>query len=132
VTIKVFAAEHYCAANHGWSCSAAPIFNCNGVLVGALGVTAHCESFHLHTGGMIRAAVHAISEQLHLRALLGEQRTLMEMLDEGVVMLDADERICTMNKKATAMLNLKRDVIGQLFHELVRFRAPSRSVWKNG
>lgn len=129
---KVFAAEHYCASNHGWSCSAAPICDRGGGLVGALGVTSHCASFHLHTSGMIQAAVHAIAEQLHLRELLGEQRVLLELLDEGVVMLDAEGRVCTANRKALALLGLKDAVNGRKLNELARFNGVVRRCLEEG
>ena len=100
------AAEHYCRAFHGWFCSAAPIRDARDAIVGVLNVTLPCDLYHHHTRGMMEAAAYAIAEQLRLRMLLQEQKAIIEMLDEGVIVLDADGAVRTMNNKARDMLGL--------------------------
>ena len=67
--------------------------------------------YHHHTRGMMEAAAHAIAEQLRLRLLLQEQKAIIEMLDEGVVVLEGDGTIRTLNNKAQAMLDLPPDAV---------------------
>ncbi len=74
--LEIFAAEHYCTENHDFVCSAAPIHDRNGEVVGVLGITSPCETFHPHTGGMLGAAVYAVMEQLGLRAVVWEREAL--------------------------------------------------------
>ena len=53
---------------------------------------------------MVAAAAYAIGEQLHLRRLLGQQRAMLELIDEGVIFLDGRGFISAWNDKARAML----------------------------
>ena len=110
--IEIFGAEHFCQGHHGLVCSAAPIFGHNHDVIGILGVTTAAESFHSHTSGMLGTAVHAISQQMHLRELLEEQHTLLELLEEGIIALDASRNIRTMNSKALKLLKLKTIPVG--------------------
>ena len=87
--MTIIGAQHYCARHHVWSCTASPIRYEDGTLAGVLNVSIARESYHLHTRGMVEASAHAIAEQLHLRAALGRQRAIMEVLDEGILEVGA-------------------------------------------
>ena len=104
--VETWAAEHYCRMLHNWFCAAAPIWNTKHELVGVLNVTLPWDMFHTHTQGMIDSAAYAISEQLRLHFLLEEQRVIFEMMDEGLVVLDAGGVIRFINKKAQQMLSI--------------------------
>lgn len=106
--VETRGAEHFCRPLHNWFCSAAPIRH-KGRLEGVLNVTQPADSFHHHTRGMMDTATYAISEQLRLRELLREQKATLEMLDEGVIVMDDDGRITTMNGQARTMLGVRRD-----------------------
>ena len=119
--LEIFAAEHYCTENHDFVCSAAPIRDKAGQVIGVLGITSPCETFHPHTGGMLGAAVYAIMEQLGLRELLGEQKALLELMDEGVITLDADRSVRFINAKAMTMLHLNSNPVGRNIDGVIRF-----------
>ena len=106
--VETRGAEHFCRSLHNWFCSAAPVWH-KGRLEGVLNVTLPADSFHHHTRGMMETASYAVSEQLRLRELLREQKATLEMLDEGVIVLDDDGHIRTMNEKARSMLGVRRD-----------------------
>lgn len=109
--VETLASEHYCRSFHGWFCSAAPIRDSRNAIVGVLNVTLPSALYHHHTRGMMEAAAHAIAEQLRLRLLLQEQKAIIEMLDEGVVVLEGEGTIRTLNNKAQAMLGLPPDAV---------------------
>ncbi|MFR0874876.1 MAG: sigma-54 interaction domain-containing protein [Bilophila wadsworthia] len=88
-----------------------PIRDSRNAIVGVLNVTLPSALYHHHTRGMMEAAAHAIAEQLRLRLLLQEQKAIIEMLDEGVVVLEGDGTIRTLNNKAQAMLDLPPDAV---------------------
>ena len=70
--IQVSGAEHYCQKHHGWTCSAAPIIDqMSGRLIGVLDLSGPSEETHLHTLGMVVAAVAAIVDQLRVRKKSG-------------------------------------------------------------
>ncbi|MBR3881224.1 MAG: sigma-54-dependent Fis family transcriptional regulator [Mailhella sp.] len=105
-TVETRAAEHYCRSLHGWFCCASPIWNPRNEMVGILNVTLPWKMYHQHTMGMVESSAHAISEQIRLHDLLKEQRTIFEMIDEGLIVLERDGRIRSLNHKAQLMLAL--------------------------
>ena len=117
--VETLGAEHYCRAFHGWFCSAAPIWGLRNQIVGVLNVTLPRDSYHHHTRGMMEAAAFAISEQMHLRRLLDEHRATIEMLDEGVVVMDDDGVIKSMNRKARTMLGVSPDTPVTMIQEII-------------
>ena len=105
--VETLASEHYCRSFHGWFCSAAPIRDSRNAIVGVLNVTLPSALYHHHTRGMMEAAAHAIAEQLHLRAALGRQRAIMEVLDEGILEVGASGEIHSANGRGLSMLGLE-------------------------
>ncbi|MGF7168025.1 transcriptional regulator with PAS, ATPase and Fis domain [Pantoea sp. AN62] len=81
-------------------CAAAPIRDASGRMIGVLTLTATPDSFNVHTLGTVQAAAEAIGQQLTLRRLLAEQQSILETLNEGVVVCDRDGRIKTLNRYA--------------------------------
>jgi transcriptional regulator of acetoin/glycerol metabolism len=60
----VHAGQHYLAANHFLTCSAAPIADHRGELVGVLDVSGDRHSFHQHTMALVRMSALMIENQL--------------------------------------------------------------------
>ena len=111
--LEIIGAEHFRFSGECWSCSAAPILTNEGKLIGVLNVTQPRKQYHAHTHGMVKAAVCAITEQLRLRSLLQQRETIMEMLDDGVLVLSASGVIDIVNRKAVAMLGRKGALQGE-------------------
>jgi transcriptional regulator of acetoin/glycerol metabolism len=114
VPMQVVAREHYCMVFHEWTCSAAPIFNHKGRLLGVLNVSGHYERVHPHTLGMIVAAVKAIENELRLDETYQELRmayeysnTIMESIYDGLLSVDAQGRITHINSIARKILNYR-------------------------
>lgn len=81
-------------------CAAAPVRDDSGQLVGVLTLTATPENFNAHTLGTVQAAAEAVGQQLTLRRLLAEQQSILETLNEGVIVCDKQGRIKTLNRYA--------------------------------
>jgi len=111
--VCVLGCEHYNSHFDGWSCAAAPIFDNKGHLVGSLSLTLERDTFHQHTFGLVIAAARAITEQMRLRRLLQEVQTLMELLGEAVVMVDANGAIRLINRYAKRLFHVREDVTGR-------------------
>ncbi|MBM3337402.1 MAG: sigma-54-dependent Fis family transcriptional regulator, partial [Betaproteobacteria bacterium] len=60
----VHADQHYLTANHFLTCSAAPIIDHQGRLIGVLDVTGDQRSFHKHTMALVRMSAQMIENQL--------------------------------------------------------------------
>lgn len=104
--VELVGAQHYCEHEHVWACSAAPIFDGKSRLLGVFNISISRQDFHHHTQGMVEAAAHAISEQVCLRELVAEQAAIMELLDEGVLVVSQDGLLKSINKKAASILGI--------------------------
>ncbi|WP_456060999.1 sigma-54-dependent Fis family transcriptional regulator [Bilophila wadsworthia] len=118
--IEIIGAEHYLTVGHRWSCSAAPIFDSKNQLIAVLNVSQLREKYYSHTLGMVRAAAYAISEQLRLRALLQQQQAIIELLDEGVIVVSRSGEVKLMNSKAASMLGLPAPQQGENIYKFMR------------
>ncbi len=118
-SIEILGAEHYLDHATNWSCCSTPIYNEND-FVGVLNISIDALNYHLHTTGLVEAAAYAISEQLRLRTLLKEQNAMLEFLDEGIIILDAEHRVRSMNSRARSMLELQEIRPGVNIREIVQ------------
>ena len=117
--VSIIAAEHFCEAHQQWSCSASPIFGVDGSVIGALSISQEKEFYHPHTHGLVETCAYAIGEQLRLRQFIGEQQTTMELLNEGIIILDSENRVRSMNRKALSMLGFSTEPRSRLLRDLV-------------
>ncbi|KGT88341.1 ATPase AAA [Erwinia typographi] len=86
-------------------CAAAPVRDASGQLTGVLTLTATPDKFNAHTLGTVQAAAEAIGQQLTLRRLLAEQQSILETLNEGVIVCDKHGRIKTLNRYARQLFS---------------------------
>ncbi|HWR39982.1 MAG TPA: sigma-54-dependent Fis family transcriptional regulator [Patescibacteria group bacterium] len=93
--IQVSGAEHYCRKHHCLTCSAAPILDNQGHLLGVLDISGASTATHLHTLGMVVASAAAITAQIDIRRKNNELNVINKRLtnifntmSDGVVMLD--------------------------------------------
>lgn len=118
--VELVGAEHYSLEEHAWYCSAAPVFDTRGSVIGVFNISIPCEDHHYYqTSGLVEAVAHAITEQVFLNDLLEEQLAIMDTLDEGVIVLNADGVIKSINKKACSLLRLTNPPEGQNFRRIV-------------
>ncbi|GAB3392304.1 sigma-54-dependent Fis family transcriptional regulator [Azotobacter armeniacus] len=101
-------------------CAAAPIRDPAGRTLAILTLTAEPGWFHFHTLGTVQAAAEAVSRQLALQALLREQQTVLEVLNEGLVVLDDRGRIKALNRYARQLFRVDHDLLGSPFQRLGR------------
>ncbi len=99
-------------------CAAAPIRDAQGRTLGMLTLTAEPGWFHFHTLGTVQAAAEAVSRQMALQALLEEQQTVLEVLNEGLVVLDEQGCIKALNHYARQLFRVGRDLLGSPFKSL--------------
>jgi transcriptional regulator of acetoin/glycerol metabolism len=73
VPIQMNGAEHYCQSQHSWTCSAAPIHDTNGKIIGCLDVSGPVEAAHPHTLALVISSAFSIERMLkdyHRMALM--------------------------------------------------------------
>jgi sigma-54 dependent transcriptional regulator, acetoin dehydrogenase operon transcriptional activator AcoR len=109
----VHASEHYLNANHILTCSAAPIFDPRGAVIGVLDVTGDCNSFHRHTMALVRMSAQMIENQLFAAAYqdgitlhFHSRPEFIGTLMEGIVSFTPGGRFIAANRSAMFQLGL--------------------------
>ncbi|MDR3562467.1 MAG: sigma-54-dependent Fis family transcriptional regulator [Negativicutes bacterium] len=129
--VQVSGAEHYCQKHHSLTCSAAPIVDSHGRVVGILDMSGASYMSHLHTLGMVVAAAEAITAQLDLRrknqelALTNHRLTnIFNTMSDGVLMIDDCGMVNQLNPAAKKILNrTEQEAIGMSIDKLFGGRA---------
>jgi transcriptional regulator of acetoin/glycerol metabolism len=109
----VHADEHFMHANGFLTCSAAPIFDPRGNILGVLDVSGDHRSYHRHTMGLVRMSARMIENhwlgdacsdrlRLHFHSKIEFIGTLME----GILVVSPDGRIVGANKSALDQLGV--------------------------
>lgn len=123
IPVQITSCEHYCQLHHGWTCSAAPIFNQQKQIIGVLNMSGPCRETHQHTLGMVVSAVAAIMYQMRVREknlelnIINERlRNVFMTMSDGVIILENDGRIVQVNPVAESLLGRKsREMEGKSF-----------------
>jgi transcriptional regulator of acetoin/glycerol metabolism len=137
----VHADEHFMHANHFLTCSAAPIFDPRGNMLGVLDVSGDQRSYHQHTMGLVRMSArmienHWLSDDYsnRLRLHFHSRAEFIGTLLEGIIVVGADGKILGANRSALDQLamtgiSLRGHTLTTLFGTTVaavhdHFRAP--------
>lgn len=119
--------EHYLRAMHFLTCSAAPIFDHKGALLGVIDVSGDRRSYHPHTLALAGMAARLIENQWFtdrfrhgLRVHLHPSAMGLGTLHEGVLALAEDGRVLGVNRRAIELLGLtaaqlRREALQTLF-----------------
>ena len=106
--------EHFVSAYHGWTCSAAPIFQ-DGEVVGCINMTGYTNQAHPHTLGMVISAAHAIENQIREEESLRQLEisnqfafAMMNNLAFGVMAINISDNVEWINDTACRMINIRR------------------------
>ena len=103
--------DHFCVRAHGFTSSAAPIFEEDDVLQGVLVVSGKNDLVHPHTLIMVTSAARSIEKQIRLRRRNREMSiytgfldNVLESAETGLLTLDNELRIWKTNRKAKRIL----------------------------
>lgn len=113
--VQVSGPEHYCKSLHFWTCSAAPIFDDDHQIIGALQLSGPAENAFIHTLGMVATSVNVIEEELRLRKKNNELvcmnnhlTFIMEYMKDGIFIVDREGIITQANPAACQLFNLSQ------------------------
>ncbi len=137
----VHADEHFMHANHFLTCSAAPILDPRGNILGVLDVTGDHRSYHQHTMALVKMSARMIENHWlsddHRNAMRLHFHRRPEFIDtlmEGILAVSAEGRIVGANRSALEQLGLngatlRKQSLASLFGASVgalvdRFRSP--------
>jgi len=109
----VHADQHYLAANHFLTCSAAPILDHHGKVVGVLDVSGDRRSFHQHTMALVRMSALMVENQLFSAAFedaitlhFHARPEFIGTLMEGIASFTPGGRFLAANRAAQFQLGL--------------------------
>jgi transcriptional regulator of acetoin/glycerol metabolism len=109
----IHAGEHFIHANSFLTCSAAPIIDPRGNMLGVLDVTGDQRSYHQHTMGLVRMSArmienHWLSDDYgnRLRLHFHLRPEFIGTLLEGIVVVGGDGRILGGNRSALDQLDI--------------------------
>jgi transcriptional regulator of acetoin/glycerol metabolism len=107
---QVSGKEHFINVYHKWTCSAAPIRDELGNIIGIINLTGYIENVNPHTLGMVVAAANAIERMLqnnkyNLMIEICKKRleTTFDSISSGILTCDLEGNITTMNKQVANM-----------------------------
>ncbi|ADK15455.1 Acetoin dehydrogenase operon transcriptional activator AcoR [Clostridium ljungdahlii DSM 13528] len=112
--VQVSGDDHFIRAYHKWTCSAAPIKDSKGRLIGVLNLTGYAEFVHSHTLGMVIAASNAIEEMLKVKECNKIQnmnykhiKNIFNSSPVSIITSDINGKIKICNKKAQDMFGIR-------------------------
>ncbi|WP_409070086.1 sigma-54-dependent Fis family transcriptional regulator [Clostridium sp. FAM 1755] len=119
IPIQISEKEHFIKAYHRWTCSAAPIHDIDGDIIGCLNLTGDRDMVHSHTLGLVVAAVKSIENQINVdnanKKLLETYQymnTIVDSISSGIYVVDFRGKIKTINKAACNILGIQdKDVL---------------------
>jgi len=134
VPVQVSGKEHFINAYHKWTCSAAPIKDNKGNIIGIINLTGYIENVNPHTLGMVVAAANAIERMLQnnkynsmLQISNKRLETTFDSISSGILTCDLLGNITTMNKQAVSMFGYEEEEMKNMkipdlifgFHEII-------------
>ncbi len=113
VPTLVHADQHFLTINHFLTCSAAPIIDHQGRLIGVLDVTGDQRSFHKHTMALVRMSAQMIENQLFSAAFddaitlhFHSRPEFIGTLMEGIASFSMSGRFLSANRSGLFQLGL--------------------------
>lgn len=140
IPVQVSGEEHFIKVYHRWTCSAAPIRDDEGRIIGTLNLTGYSHLVHSHTLGMVVAAVHAIEQMLKITKTNSKLKiakkyieTIIDSIEVGIFTVGPKGYMKTLNKTASGMLGYsQQEIIGMRVDGLVEgWQGIQDSVVKN-
>nr|WP_320130963.1 sigma-54-dependent Fis family transcriptional regulator [uncultured Holophaga sp.] len=111
--VQVEGREHFCRKFHAWTGSAAPIRNESGQITAVLEFMGPIDTSHLHTLGMVVAAVQAIENEgrIHQRnreltMLNGHISGILQAASNAIIVLDSAGTIQQINPAGERLLSM--------------------------
>lgn len=113
--VVVHSSEHYVTSNDFLTCSASPIFDPYGKLLGVLDVSGDCRAYQQHTMALVRISVQQIENQMFSIGFESDiiiqfhsRPEFIGTLYEAIVVFGRDGRLLAANRSALLHLGLDR------------------------
>lgn len=109
--VQMSGKDHFKKAYHKFTCSAAPISDKNGNIIGVISLTGYVNNVHLHTLGIAAAAANTIEKIIEADIYNKRIHNIFNSIISGILTCDINGNIIYMNQQAPKMLGLKENEI---------------------
>ncbi|MBR4394578.1 MAG: sigma-54-dependent Fis family transcriptional regulator [Oscillospiraceae bacterium] len=109
MAIQMVGPEHYCISHHTWTCSASPIHNPNGEIVGCINLSGDYKDVHPHTLALVQEAARNIEAQIRHTYNSEMMLSLLNSSDDSMLLLDSSLEPVWMNEAAETLLKTDLD-----------------------
>ena len=116
--VQITAKEHYIQGLHNLTCSAAPIHDENGNIIGTLNLTGKSNMKHPHTLGLVVFGVKAIENELDknkindiLNQTYNYMGSIIDNVDKGIMIVDKNGKIIDINKFGADMFRKEKEFL---------------------
>lgn len=117
--IQTIGAEHYGINQHSWTCSASPIHDKLGNIIGCINMSGNYYNAHSHTLGIVTVAAQAIETQFQLTISNNLMNMTLDSLFEGMIVVDNNFEITRINNASEHALNLNENIIGSDIRKII-------------
>lgn len=112
--IQTLGAEHYGKKQHGWTCSASPIHDSNGKIIGVIDLSGDFHGYHSHTLGIVVEAANSIQEQFLMAEHRKWAKAAFESIEDGILTIDSNFAVKDFNLKICEILKIAKEEIHKL------------------
>lgn len=109
--IQTMGAEHYGISQHSWTCSAAPIHDEEGKIIGCINMSGNYHDAHSHTLAIVTAAAQSIQKQLALMVSSKLMNITFDSISEGMIVTDENLKIKRVNDRAASILSMTKETM---------------------
>lgn len=109
--LQIIGEEHYCIYHHVGTCSAAPIHNSKGELIGCFNLTGTAEDMQAHTYGIAVLSAKSIEKQFAILESYKLLDTTFDSIQDGLMAMNSNLKVYKFNNKISEILKMEDDEI---------------------
>ncbi len=109
--IQVIGPEHYCEYHHQWTCSAAPIHNSKGEVIGCFDISGRARDVQTHTYGIAVSSATCIEKQLMIAESYHLMDTTFDAILDGIMVVDSSLNVMRINNKIKDLFRMEEEEI---------------------
>ena len=120
IPVQINDDEHFCKRGYGSTCSASPVFDLNGQILGIIAMSGNAKKVHPHTLGMVITAARAIENQLRIQKTSNElelknnyMEAIIDSIDSGVMAVNKNGIVNQVNSCGRQIFHWETDFEGK-------------------
>ncbi|USK60297.1 sigma-54-dependent Fis family transcriptional regulator [Peribacillus asahii] len=103
--------EHYSIASHKWSCSAMPIYNEKGIVMGVINLSCPVTHSHPYMLGMVASMAYTIEQEVKIRSYKNEQAFIQHAIKLADYYCNRYFIVCDQNEMIVSASKLVRQKV---------------------